>query len=76
MSPELQTCGDCFIVLMVKDYDLLGSNEFIGEAFLPFQQIPRGDNAHAIKEFDQIHLPLSLPPNKGDQFRRFSIFNT
>ena len=62
---ELQTCNDCFVLLTVKDRDLLYTSELLGEAFLSLHRIPRADSVSAIKDFDQIHLHLSKPTNKG-----------
>ena len=62
---ELQTSPDHFILLTVVDWDMLSANDFMGEAYLSFQQILRGDMPTAIVDMDQIHLNLSKPPNTG-----------
>jgi len=64
---ELQTCNDCFVLLTVKDRDLLYTSELLGEAFLSLHRIPRADSVSAIKDFDQIHLHLSKPTNKESE---------
>ena len=57
---ELQTSCDCFILFTVKDKDLIGTNELIGEAFLPFHKVGRNNS-----EPEQILLPLTQPPDQG-----------
>ena len=37
----------------------------MGEVFLSFQQIIRGDTAVEMQDLDQIILPLTKPPEKG-----------
>jgi len=68
VARELQTTPDCFILLTLKDRDLIGTNELMGEAFLSFQHIPRGDSVSAIKSMDQLHLYLSKPSNKESEY--------
>jgi len=65
---ELQTSPDHFILLTVVDWDMLSANDFMGEAYLSFQQILRGDMPTAIVDMDQIHLNLSKPPNTDSEF--------
>ena len=63
MPLELQNQADCFLVLTVKDHDLLGANEFMGEAFSSFQKI--ASQQCDIQDADQFHLILTKPSNKG-----------
>ena len=58
---ELQTSDDYFIRFTVMDWDMIGANDFMGEAFLSFPKILRGDMTSAIADLDQIHLSLSKP---------------
>ena len=62
---ERQSQSDCFILLTAKDHDRLGSDEYMGDAFLSFQQITRGDSEETINDLEQILLQLSYPCNKG-----------
>lgn len=48
----------------VKDYDLLGyNNQYIGEAFVHFKDIP--DTEDALSSLPQIRLPLMRPFDLG-----------
>lgn len=49
------------------DWDMIGANDFMGEAFFSFQQIPRGDSASAMADVDQIHLQLSKPSDRNSE---------
>lgn len=64
--------AECCVHFVLKDKDLIGKDEFMGEAFLEFQRITRGDSAVEMTELEQIMLTLSTPPEKGDsgQFRK------
>lgn len=61
---ELQT-SDSLVHFTVMDWDMIGANDFMGEAFFSFQQIPRGDSASAVADVDQIHLQLSKPSDRS-----------
>lgn len=63
---SLQTNQECCILFTVKDKDLIGANELMGESFVSFQQIPRGDTAIDMNDLEQIILPLTRPPEKGN----------
>ena len=65
VAPELQTRSDCLILLTVKDYDVVGSDEFMGDAVICFDEIPRGDTV-SITDLEQIHLNLSSPSSEGN----------
>lgn len=65
MAKSFQTNEECFILFSVKDRDLIGTNELMGESFLSFQQIPRGDASIDMTELNQVILPLSTPVEKG-----------
>ena len=70
MNEDLQSSAECFVLITVKDKDLIGTNELIGEAFLAFQKINRADQP---SEPEQILLPLTQPPDQGT---RLLIFKT
>ena len=56
MKKDLQVNAECCVFIKVKEWDLIGSDDFIGEAFLPFNRIRR-DSAQS--EPEQIILNLS-----------------
>jgi len=49
------------------DWDMIGANDFMGEAFLSFQNILRGDMASALADMEQIHLHLTKPAKKSNK---------
>lgn len=53
----------------MKDKNILGTNEFMGESFLCFQQVARCDNLIDLDQLDQIILPLTKPPGIGKEIR-------
>ena len=60
----MQTSPDCFVLLTVKDRDLIGTNEMMGEAFLAFRRIVRCDSD--TKDLDQMILPLTTANDPGE----------
>ena len=70
VNEDLQTSSECFILITVKDKDLIGTNELIGEAFLPFQRVGRD-----YSEPEQILLPLTQPPDQGDNIIKYSFIS-
>ncbi|KAK2715004.1 hypothetical protein QYM36_009861, partial [Artemia franciscana] len=60
VAPALQK-GDSLVVFTVKDYDLVGSSEFMGEAFLHFRDVVRGLGSEDLKEVNQVVMPLTRP---------------
>ena len=62
---SLQSEPECCVIFSVKDKGLLGLNKFMGEVFLSFQQIIRGDSAVEMQDLEQIILPLTKPSQKG-----------
>lgn len=49
----------------MKDKKFLGSNEFLGETYLTFQEITRDDTVVDMNELCQIVLPLAKLPQIG-----------
>lgn len=64
---SLQTNPECCILFTLKDKDLIGANEMMGENFLGFQQITRGDSSVEMNDLEQMILPLTKPLEKGVQ---------
>lgn len=67
MPGNFQTSDDCFLLFTVMDWDMIGANDFMGEAFLSFQNILRGDMASALADMEQIHLHLTKPAKKSNK---------
>lgn len=60
LSPdELSTGG--ILMFTLKDHDLFGRNDFLGECFFPLESIPFATNNTKLQDLPQIHLPLTLP---------------
>lgn len=60
LSPdELSTGG--IIMFTLKDHDLFGRNDFLGESFLPLESIPFTMSNTKLTDLPQKHLPLTLP---------------
>ena len=74
MEKSLQTSDECLILLAVKDRDLIGANQLMGESFLDFRRIARGsaDESIDMADLDQIILPLTKPTDQGI-FHRFEL---
>jgi hypothetical protein len=58
-------CKNAASCLLLKDKDLIGANEMMGEYFLGFQQITRGDSSVDMNDLEQMILPLTKPLEKG-----------
>ncbi|EFX82091.1 hypothetical protein DAPPUDRAFT_316637 [Daphnia pulex] len=65
---SLQTNPECCILFTLKDKDLIGANEMMGEHFLGFQQITRGDSSVNMNDLEQMILPLTKPLEKESEF--------
>lgn len=62
MSPEQRKITDGLVLFSVKDKDFLGmNNQFIGEAFVHFSDIP--DTTSSISSLPQVRLQLNRPTN-------------
>jgi hypothetical protein len=49
----------------VKDQDFLGKNEFLGETFVAFSDVPKTDMTTGLEQLEQVHLKLSRPTQRG-----------
>uniref|UniRef100_A0A0N8EGD3 Unc-13 D n=1 Tax=Daphnia magna TaxID=35525 RepID=A0A0N8EGD3_9CRUS len=65
---SLQTNPECCILFTVKDKDLIGANEMMGEYFLGFQEITRGDSSVDMNALDQRILPLTKPQDQESEY--------
>lgn len=45
----------------LKDHDIFGRNDFLGECFLPLESIPFTTSNQKLQDLPQKHLPLTLP---------------
>lgn len=60
--PDQRDLSDALVIFSVKDKDFLGmNNQFMGETFMKFSEIP-SRNGH-IDDLPQVHLPLHRPSN-------------
>ncbi|ODN05628.1 Protein unc-13 D [Orchesella cincta] len=60
LSPdELSTGG--IIMFTLKDHDLFGRNDFLGECFLPLESIPFTTSDTKLQDLPQKLLPMTLP---------------
>lgn len=51
----------------MKDKNLIGTNEFLGDTFLSFLKVPRSGTDIETNELDQTILPLTKLPEIGKQ---------
>lgn len=65
LTPEQQELSNGLIMFTLKDQDFLGMNEFIGEAFISFSDIPKTDMTVGLEQLEQVHLKLSRPTRQG-----------
>ena len=61
VNEELQSSAECFVLITVKDWDLMSRDDFIGEAFLSFDKISRDDHQQQSDDSEQLLLPLTHP---------------
>ena len=57
---------DGYLQITVKDRGLLGNGIFLGEAFLPLNELKLGDIDQRLSELPQIQLPLTRPTGYGE----------
>ncbi|ODM91381.1 Protein unc-13 D [Orchesella cincta] len=69
-SDELKS--SCMLMFSLKDYGRLGTSEFIGDCFLPFDSIPITTSAAKFEDLPQKILPLTLPKDELNS----SVFQT
>ncbi|KAK6635250.1 hypothetical protein RUM44_000501 [Polyplax serrata] len=60
LTSEQRNTADGLIQLVIKDQDFL-SNEFLGEAYLHFKDIPSTESSVSIDTLPQVHLNLTRP---------------
>jgi len=65
LTPEQQDLSNGLIMFTIKDQDFLGKNEFLGEAFISFSDIPKTDMTVGLEQLEQVHLKLSTPTKQG-----------
>ena len=63
---------DAYLQIQIKDRGFLGNGLFLGEAFLPLNELRLGDLDQRLSDLPQIQLPLSKPTGYGENF--FSNF--
>ena len=59
---------DGYLQITVKDRGLLGNGIFLGEAFLPLNELKLGDLDQRLSDLPQIQLPLTRPTGYGETF--------
>ena len=57
---------DAYLQIQIKDRGFLGNGLFLGEAFLPLNELRLGDLDQRLSDLPQIQLPLSKPSGFGE----------
>ncbi|XP_021939432.1 protein unc-13 homolog 4B isoform X2 [Zootermopsis nevadensis] len=70
LTPEQRHLKNGLIMFTVKDQDFLGMNEFLGEAFVSFSDVPKTDMTTGLEELEQVHLKLSRPTKQDSEAYR------
>jgi len=70
LTPEQQDLSNGLIMFTIKDQDFLGKNEFLGEAFISFSDIPKTDMTVGLEQLEQVHLKLSTPTKQDTEVYR------
>jgi len=70
LTPEQQDLSKGLIMFKIKDQDFLGKNDFLGEAFMPFSDIPKTEMTVGLEQLEQIHLKLSTPTRQDTEVYR------
>jgi hypothetical protein len=65
LTSEQQELKNGLIMFTIKDQDFLGMNEFLGEAFVSFSDVPKTDMTVGLEQLEQVHLKLSRPTKQG-----------
>lgn len=68
MRYEPHRFHDGYLQITVKDRGLLGNGIFLGEAFLPLNELKLGDLDQRLSDLPQIQLPLTRPTGYGETF--------
>ena len=71
MRYEPHRFHDGYLQVTVKDRGLLGNGIFLGEAFLPLNELKLGDIDQRLSDLPQIQLPLTRPTGYGETFCYF-----
>ena len=71
MRYEPHRFHDGYLQVTVKDRGLLGNGIFLGEAFLPLNELKLGDLDQRLSDLPQIQLPLTRPTGYGETFCYF-----
>ena len=58
---------DAYLQIQIKDRGFLGNGLFLGEAFLPLNELRLGDLDQRLSDLPQIQLPLSKPSGFGEK---------
>ena len=67
---EAHRFHDGYLQISIKDRGFLGQGIFLGEAFLPLNELKVGDMDQRLHDLPQIQLPLSKPSGFG----KFYVF--
>nr|CAD7408511.1 unnamed protein product [Timema cristinae] len=68
LTLEQRQMKDAMVQFVIKDQDFLGMrNEFIGETFMSFSDIPKTEMTVGLEQMEQIHLKLSRPASLGSE---------
>ncbi|KAJ9577896.1 hypothetical protein L9F63_025242, partial [Diploptera punctata] len=67
LTAEQVQMKDGLVMFTVKDQDFLGMNEFLGEAIVPFADVPKTDMTTGLEQLSQVHLKLTRPTNLGSE---------
>ncbi|PNF14104.1 unc-13-like protein 4B [Cryptotermes secundus] len=70
LTSEQQELENGLIMFTVKDQDFLGTNEFLGEAFVAFSDVPKTDMTTGLEQMAQVHLKLSRPTRQDSEVYR------
>ena len=81
MRYESHRFHDAYLQIQIKDRGFLGNGLFLGEAFLPLNELRLGDLDQRLCDLPQIQLPLSKPSGFGEKTffnwkEIFDIFKT
>lgn len=55
-----------YLQICVKDRGIMGQGIFLGEAYLPLQEVEEENMDRPLRELPQIQLPLTRPQDHGN----------